>query len=143
MGLDDLDGMDIPDNKGGRPPKKDNDDKRKRKGGGDPFTSNKGGEDWWEHKFNRFMQDHDSADEAIEALGDHIAVSPIEVRRKLTEFDVFETDWDEYLEKYSIYANDSRIPTVSGGSSSSGSSSSSLFETEEEPSSGLEGLINN
>lgn len=150
MGLDELDGMGVPDNKGGRPTKDEEEETHGRTAEGDALTLKKETEDWWRMKFNRFKQETDDVDEAIKEMAEHISVSPIIARRKLQEYELHETDWEEYIEKYTIYENDLRVPIVEADGSStanlSGLFSDPITETtssddDDEPSSGLSSMI--
>lgn len=159
MGLDDLDGMGIPDNKGGRPSKSGGTEKQKRQAEGDALTIQKDNEDWLRHKFNRFKGETDTIDECIEQLSAHIYINQITVRKKLEEYDIHETDWEEYIEKYSMYKKDGRlinrlleagviteseVPSseVSPGLSSMfGDSTTSSTDDDDDVSSGLDSLL--
>lgn len=110
MGLNDLNGMDIPDNKGGRPSKDDNEEQHARIAAGDPHTLDKDEEDWWYQKYTKYVMEADSVDEAITLIAENTFVNPIEIRKKLDEFGIHETDWDNYIDTHPAYENDARIP---------------------------------
>lgn len=150
MGLNDLEGMDVPDNKGGRPTKDEEDDTRGRTAEGDGLTLKKETKDWWRMKFKKFKNEEDDVDDAIMEMAEHISVSPIIARKKLQEYDLYETDWEEYIEKYTIYENDLRIPiNEASGTGTAGLSglfsdpitSNSSSSNDDEPSSGLSSMI--
>ena len=159
MGLNDLDGMDTPDNKGGRPSKTEK-QSRESRFDGDALTVEKDHEDWWRHKFNRFKEEYDDMDEAIPALADHVAVFPREVRVKLEDYGIYETDWEAYIEKYPDMKRDTVIKDklieagidVPDADSSSGvspelnsmfggSSTGTTNDDEDGPSEGLQSLM--
>lgn len=138
MGLQELDGMDTPDNKGGRPPKSDEEQSRGREVKGEAFLPSKDDEEWWREKFNRFTEENSNIGDAITQLSDFIMVHPLEVRKRLEDYGIHETDWEEYVEEYSFYMKDLRIhdrleesgvsTEVSTSGSSSTSSESTLFD---------------
>lgn len=159
MGLNDLDGMDVPDNKGGRPSKTE-EDSNGRKYDGDALTLDKDSEDWWRVKFNNFKNDYNDVDEAIQALSDHVAVFTREVRVTLDDYGIYETDWEEWIEQYPTYKDDGKvrdklikagIDVPERGSSSSvspelesmfgGDTITSGTDNNDEPSDGLESLF--
>lgn len=151
MGLDELNGMGIDDNKGGRPSKDELENSSRQVVQGDPFTPDKDDEDWWYQKYTKYKMEADNTAEIITLIADHVFVNPIEVRKKLHDYDILETDWSEYQEMYPRYDNDARIPgnelnsTGTAGMGSriddvfSGSSSSS--NDDDGPSDGLASLM--
>lgn len=162
MGLDQLDGMDTPDNKGGRPPKEEQETKRSRTPDGDPLTIKTDREDWINHKFNVHLGDteDEDEDEAIISMANELHVHPIVIRKRLEQYDIYETDWEKYIEKYPMYKKDLRIrgrlekagvDTPSTGSSSGVSSdldrifddvdTSSSSSEDDDMSSGLSSMI--
>lgn len=126
MGLDDLSGMSIPDNKGGRPSKDEQEDEHVRIAEGDPHTSAKEDEDWWYQIHAKFDAEADNERELIELISQHVFINPISVRRKLQQYDIYETDWEELIEKYPMYKNDARIPGNELNSSGTAGMSSRL-----------------
>lgn len=158
MGLNELDGMDTPDNLGGRPTKEKEKSKRVREVEGHPHTMNKESADWWRVKFNKWKDEADNIWETIKMLADDVSINPITVRKILEKHDIYHTNWDEYVKRYPIYEDDARIPgnEISGGDSSDvarrlddvfGESSSPTFtessddDDDNEPSEGLSSLM--
>lgn len=161
MGLFDMDGVEE-GNKRGRPKKKEGDGKREPTGntvttvGGVRIKA-------WEHdpeheaflekEFKKLKAEYDDdIGRVIQELADKICVGNIAVRKKLAHYEIYETDWEEYIDEYVIYEKDLRIPinepTESRSSFSSSSSDDddkdSFFkdETGDEKDSGLAGLVN-
>lgn len=151
MGLQDLDGMDVPDNKGGRPPEEDKEEQWSGSTPGDPYIPYKDDEEWWRDKFETAKQKTDDIDAAVTEVSRIIHVNPIEIRKRLSEYDIYDTDWDEYRDKYDVHEEDLRIPGVEVTSvgirriekmfSSTSSSSSSSSSSNNEPSSGLSSML--
>lgn len=160
MGLNDLDGMDVEDNKGGRPPKEEIDDTNRRSGTGEPFMPQYDNKEWWKEKFNKFKSEENTIQDAITALSAHAQLHTIRIRKKLEEYDIYETDWAEFVEDNEMYRIDMRIrgrlreagvdvPTTSSTKSTSSSSttlfddSSSSESDDQEVSGGLASMIEN
>lgn len=146
MGVMDLDGMDVPDNKGGRPEK---DEEEKDEHGhiqaeGDPFTSEKNEEAWWQEKvddyigvFGEMPETFDEGREMVMEIADITHLNPINVRLYLDEHGVFETDWDEYRDEMSASSVDMRVP----GSSRPAPVKTTSTSTSTKTNSGLGALI--
>lgn len=124
MGLNDIVPDDAGEAKGGRPPKKDIGQTREVYG--DPFIPEKDNEEWWQEKVDEIVLGDDlfgeetpnsmeemgmeELEKRLAELSDHIAVNPLDVRTKLDEHGIYETDWSEYMESHAEYYLDSRIP---------------------------------
>lgn len=122
MGLDDLQGMDKPDNVGGRPPKEEQEDEYGRSLPGDPLIMDKDDEEWWEEVIDEVVEDGQGIEDAIPEISNYIYVNPIEVRKMLEDHGFIENDWDEYIESRrekmgNDHLLDSRIPGYGGSSS--------------------------
>lgn len=148
MGVMDLDGMDIEDNKGGRPEKdeKEKDEQGHVKADGDPFTQEKNTESWWQEKvddhigvFGTMPETFEESREMVMEISQITHLNPVNVRLYLEEHGVFETDWDEYREELGSSSVDLRVPgtdraepiktTSSTSSSSSDSGLGALIDS--------------
>ena len=160
MALSDLEGMDTPDNTGGRPEKEEQEDETLRDVAGQPLVKGNDTEDWWQEQLDQIMMNKDSVEDAIPALAGRAFVHPIVARKKLEMHGIHETDWKVYVEEYPMYEDDERIASrlravgvKSDTASSAGSSSGDgvkLFDSSDDsdddssddsPSSGLSSLI--
>lgn len=104
MGIMDLEGMDVPDNKGGRPPKND-DNYSEDRGVEHAYTPGLDSEEWWLDRVNdrtspEELEEMDMFDrmETIGLISHDTASDPFFVRRKLAEHGIYDTDWDTYIE---------------------------------------------
>lgn len=115
MGVWELDGMDKEDSKGGRPPKDDQTDS-KEPINTHPLTADDDPEELTAQVIvEEIVGD---PEDKIGYIAEHLAISPIEVRKILEEIGHLETDWEEYTDKYKICEDDARIPTNEISSSS-------------------------
>lgn len=113
MGLRDL----IPDDTGGtggRP--KESGVGSTREVYGEPFLPEKDNTFWWEEQveevtggLSSFTSFEENA-KKIGELSDWVGLHPVEVRKKLSEYNIYETDWEEYIEYYSDEVLDGRVP---------------------------------
>lgn len=147
MGVFDLEGMDIPDNKGGRPEKEETEEEKiEPRYAQEPYPP----DDEDEEKYvERIWNEYHQLDivDAIGQMCDHMAIPPWEVMRLLHEHeirDMLDYDETEFSEDYLILAGildsteakqKSIMEMLGGGSSSNGS------DDDNEPSSGLQSLI--
>jgi len=160
MGLSDLEGMDTPDNTGGRPTKEEQEDETLRDVTGEPFVKGNDTQDWWQEQLEEVMTEKESIEEAIAGLAGRAFVHPIVARKKLEMHGIYETDWEAYIEEYPAYEDDERIVSRlraagvktddDADDNSSPESGVQLFETssdsddnssDDSPSSGLSSLI--
>lgn len=118
MGLDDLPGMDIPDNKGGRPEKTE-EGPNTRAVDGDPFTQHKDEKDWWRVVFNRFVTGDELSIDELAEIADYTHVSPWTVVEKLDQYGIKEMedgDWrDDYPTDGILGSGTSSTRSSSGG----------------------------
>ena len=116
MALDDLPGMDIDDNRGGRP--RSEEDVTKDPVNDFPYTQQKNPHEQVKRLAN--YQILGDIEDNIPKLSEYLAVNPVQVRILLEEVDELETNWEQYIENNPVYENDSRIPINEEPSSSSG-----------------------
>lgn len=161
MGLEEFDI--APDNKGGRPPKSsssndEGDDSTHgvNRSHGEPYTPARDGDtEWWEEQVDEvtstsfldddesgFSDDYTERKKEIMQLSDRLHINTIDLREKLAAEGIYETDWEEYVEREFDGDPSARIPGVSKSSSSS-SSSPSFGSGSSEASDGLQSLVNN
>ena len=147
MGLEDL----IPDGtgtgSGGRPKSRDLGDMREPFG--NPFLPERDTEEWWKEQFAEKCKvippsdDFETIARKIARLSDWVGLHPVEVRKKLEEHDIYETDWEEYRNYYDDKHLDSRVPGIDGPPFEHEISDEPWDTTEEREKSGLHSLIEN
>ena len=94
---------------------------------GEPYTDDKDSADWWEEVLSDVAEDEpiikeNSLDElefmkVVDVVGqvsDYTYLAPVEVRKKLSEHDIYETDWERYIEFYDDALLDDRVPHYDG-----------------------------
>lgn len=152
MGLKDLDGMDIPDNKGGRPEKDEDEDQFSGREKEHAFNPNKDNPDWWlirvRQRIDEDKLDSASFEKMMQVIGEvaeETHMNPIDVRKKLDEHEVYETDWERYREwELDTVAHgespDSRVPLGPTPTPSNQQQEVSVFD-DDDSSSGLKSLV--
>lgn len=126
MGLDDLNGMDVPDNEGGRPEKSEESGRSARTPMDAASLEDIKSEGWWNVEFNSLLKEYDDVDDVVMELQRRTYLGPIEIRIRLEEYDIHETDWEAYVEKYPVRKKDSRVPGNTLSSSGTAGMSSRL-----------------
>lgn len=125
MSLEDL----IPDDAGsggvGRPPSKELG--QTIEPAGEPYLPENDDEQWWLERLDDIaekepvlgentldeMEFHHSV-EVIGALSDLVSLHPVEVRKKLSEHEIYETEWEDYIGFYDDTVLDDRVPHYDG-----------------------------
>lgn len=100
MGVMDLENMEIPDNKGGRPPKEETDDRgrQRREVDGDPYTMIHGKE-YWEVKWDKWYNEHDNGvKKTVMFLSGETLCLPRTVVSNIHKYDIH--DFNETLDEY-------------------------------------------
>lgn len=111
--------------KGGRPKKKEIGEPVSVEG--KPHTGEDDSADWWEETLSEVAEEEpilkdNSLDElgflkvvdVVGLISDYTYLAPVEVRKKLSEHDIYETDWEQYIEFYDDALLDDRVPHYDG-----------------------------
>lgn len=125
---------------------------------GKPYTDENDSTDWWEEILSDVAEDEPiledkSLDEldfqkVVDVVGqvsDYVYLAPVDVRKKLSEHDIYETDWEQYIEYHNDVLLDARVPHYDGDSYTTKEVTTTTSTTDssgdEEKSGGLHNLV--